>query len=287
MSQTTSITDPQLQALARAVETEEEGLRVVTARRTRLPYIDLCLAIEVLEARSFNVLEAFVLRAAHELHPVPTLPALAAMLGLDELFIITSWERLAEMGATMLDNEGRPHLTALGRESYLQGQLPPDATETELTVRYWAVSDTLEVVGADQDTHQHQDDAAAGVVSFPGFVAPSEAELEAAGRRAAHDNARLVTATLDAGLGVHQPEEGRTIGAVLSSDVACRGAVMCGLLVVQETLAMGNDEDTLTLRVEDLVTRRRQFDAEAILRRWMTEGRVTLADVASDHVGAM
>jgi hypothetical protein len=260
------------------VEAEETGLRVIAARLTTLPYVDTEATVEILEAQQFNVLEAFILRAAHELQPVPTLEALAAMLGLDPLFVDASWQHLVKMRAVSLAKDGTPRLTERGRDYYLQGQLPPAASEAALRFRYWVVSDKLVVSDASAPPEV---DAASGL-PFPGFVARGAAEQEAAADLALKDLPRLVAATDEAGLGLHQPEEGRTINAVSSWQVTHTGAAACAILVVQETLATEGEADTLMLRVVDLTGARRFFDVEAVLRRWMVEGRVTLNDLLGD-----
>lgn len=267
--------DDRLTALAASVEAEETGLRVVAARPAGLPYVDVEATIEILEARQFNILEAFILRAAHELRPVPALADLSAMLGLDPLFVNASWERLAEMGAVALSDEGTPRLTSQGERHYLEGQLPPAASEETLSLRYWVVSDRLVV--SDHDTLP-----GALSATFPGYMAQGETEREAAAGRALQVLAQVVAATEEAGLGLHQPEEGQTISAVAAWHVVGTGTAGCGVLVAQETLATGGDEDTLMLRVVDLDGRRRFYDAEAVLQRWIAEGRVTLQDLLGD-----
>lgn len=278
MPQTSSRADDRLTALAAAVEAEETGLRVIAARQAGLPYVDLQATVEILEARQFNILEAFMLRAAHGLQPVPTLVDLAAMLGLDPLFVNASWERLAEMQAVSLGDEGKPQLTSRGQDYYLQGQLPPAATEEELRLRYWAVSDQL-VISDQSESHD------AVPAAFPGYVVQSAAEQEAAAGRAVNELSRLVKATEEAGLDLHRPEEGQTISAVSSWQVTSRGAVACVVLVAQETLATGGDGDTLLLRVLDVARGRRHYDVEAVLRRWIAEGRVTLRDLLTGDGG--
>jgi hypothetical protein len=54
--------------------------------------------------------------------------------------------------------------------------------------------------------------------------------------------------------------------------------------VVQETLATGIDADTVMLRAVDTASGRRFFDVEAVLKRWMAEGRVTLRDLLGDQL---
>jgi hypothetical protein len=283
-SENVSPAEARLAALAEGVEAEETGLRVVAARLASLPYVDLEATVEIREARQFNVLEAFILRAAHELQPAPTLDGLAAMLGLDPLFVHASWKRLAEMGAVTLLDGVTPRLTTQGEDYYLQGQLPPSSSEAQLSLRYWAVSDQLVVLDPDAGEVEIPADDVSAPAAFPGYVVQGEREREVAAGRALTDLKRLIAATEEGGLGLHQPEDGLTIHTVSSWQAVRAGVAACAVLVVQETLATGIDADTVMLRAVDTASGRRFFDVEAVLKRWMAEGRVTLRDLLGDQL---
>lgn len=283
-SENVSPAEARLAALAEGVEAEETGLRVVAARLASLPYVDLEATVEIREARQFNVLEAFILRAAHELQPAPPLDDLAAMLGLDPLFVHASWQRLAEMDAVTLLDGAAPQLTVQGEDYYLQGQLPPSSSEAQLSFRYWAVSDQLVVLDHEEGEISNAAEEVSTPAAFPGYVVQGEHEREVAAGRALTDLKRLIAAIEEAGLGLHQPDDGLTIHAVSSWQAVRAGVVACAVLVVQETLATGMDADTVMLRAVDTTSGRRFFGVEAVLKRWMVEGRVNLRDLLGDQL---
>lgn len=271
MSQTSSHADPRLAHVVEALRAEEAALQVVAARIYTVPYMDVHVIVEVREDRQFNILEEFILRAAHELQPRPTLEGLAGMLGLDPLFVEASWRKLDAMRAVALGAGQTVELTDRGREYYLQGQLPPVSLEEEFDLRYWFVGDSLVpagriprspapdpvLPGCDPEDDDEQISSLAGVMS---------------------DVQRIISFTSDAGMGLHQPEEGRGIHAVSNWRIVTTGVAPVALLVVQDTHTDAGGEARLSLRMFDPVSGRRDFASEATLQRWLKDGRVTLRD---------
>jgi hypothetical protein len=270
MFESSSHIDPRLQEVMRSVEEEEIGLRVVSAELYNLPYIDIQVTIEILEARAFNILEEFILRAAHMLQPQPTREGLAAMLGLDRLFVDASWQRLAEMEAVVVAEAETLCLTEQGRDFYLQGQLPPASHSETLDLRYQVITDQLAVSDSEVE-------ASEPAPLLPGYLAFEETQQEEAVEAVVSDLSRIIAATREAGLSLHVPEDGRTISSITARSITDRGQVSCALLVVQDTLVPAESEDNISLRIVDPKSRRRNFAVEEVLRAWIDEGRVTLA----------
>ncbi|MCJ7736153.1 MAG: hypothetical protein MUQ10_02415, partial [Anaerolineae bacterium] len=250
----------------------ETGLRVVSAGVYTVPYADVHVIVEVLADRQLNILEEFILRAAHELHPSPTLDGLAAMLGLDPLFVEASWRKLDAMQAVALGAGQTLNLTDRGREYYLQGQLPPASLEEELDLRYWFISDDL--VPADRIPRSPAPDEI-----LPGCNLLDEDEQMAALSRVITDVQRVISVTVAAGLELHQPDAGQAIHAVRNWQLSATGVAPVGLLIVQDSLAAAGQEDSLALRVVDLASGRRDFIVETVLQGWVDAGKVTLRDL--------
>jgi len=272
MSQTSSRVDPRLAEVVEAVEAEEAGLQVISARVYTVPYADVHVIVEILADRQFNILEEFILRAAHELRARPTLDGLAAMLGLDSLFVEASWRKLDAMQAVTLGEGGTLALTDLGREFYLQGRLPPAWLEEELDLRYWFVSDAL--VPADRIARSPAPDEI-----LPGCSFEDEDTQMAALSRVITDVQRIISATVEAGLGLHQPDVGKAIHGVRNWRLSATGVAPVGLLIVQDALAPAGQEDGVALRVVDPTSGRRDFAVETVLQGWAEAGKVTLRDL--------
>jgi len=272
MSQTSSHVDPRLTEVVEAVEAEETGLRVISARVYTVPYADVHATIEILADRQFNILEEFIMRAAHELHARPTLGGLATMLGLDPLFVEASWQKLDAMQAVALGVGETLTLTDRGREFYLQGQLPPASLEEELDLRYWFVSDAL--VTAGRIPRSPAPDAI-----LPGCSFEDEDEQMAALARVITDVQRIISVTVGAGLGHHQPDEGKVIHDVRNWRLSATGVAPVGLLIAQDRVAPAGQEDSVALRVVDPASGRRDFAIEMVLQGWVDAGKVTLRDL--------
>ena len=272
MSQTSSHVDPRLTDLAREIEAAETGLRVISGRVYTVPYADVHAIVEVLADRQFNILEEFILRAAHELNPRPTLGGLAAMLGLDPLFVEASWRKLDAMQAVALGGGETLTLTDRGRQFYLQGQLPPISLEEELDLRYWFVSDNLVPAGRIPRSPAPDE-------ILPGCSHEDEDEQMATLARVLTDVQRVISVTVEAGLGLHQPDAGREIHAVRNWRLLATGVAPVGLLIVQDSQAAAGQEDDVALRVVDLASGRRDFAVETVLQGWVDAGKVTLRDL--------
>ncbi len=271
MSQTSSHVDPRLTDLVKMVEAEDTDLRVISSRVYTVPYADVHAIVEVLADRQFNILEEFILRAAHELDARPTLGGLAEMLGLDPLFVEASWRRLDAMQAVALGAGETLTLTDRGREFYLQGQLPPASLEEELDLRYWFISDDL-VPAARIRRNSASDEI------LPGCSFEDEDKQMAALARVITDVQRVISVTVEAGLGLHQPDAGKEIHAVRNWRLSTTGLAPVGLLIVQDSLAAGR-EGNLALRVVDVASGRRDFAVETVLQGWVDAGKVTLRDL--------
>ena len=126
---------PELTGIARDIEAGAVGLQVVAARQFRYPVYQSVLELEVTEPRRFNVLEEFMLRAALELDPLPTLADLAQAFGLDYIFLEKTFHDLQIIGVVTVDPEKRLLITPAGRKFYHERQIPnPPRTEKTIAL---------------------------------------------------------------------------------------------------------------------------------------------------------
>lgn len=272
MFEISSRPDPRLQDLANGIEDEEIGLRVTSAQVYNLPYIDLEVNVEVCKAQPFNILEEFILRAAHTLQPPPTLDALTAMMGIDRLFLDASWQKLVKLNAVDTTDGQRMRLTENGRTYYLQGQLPPDSRLETLSLRYQPITRQLAVTDAGPEESE-------SAPLLPGYLVEQEPSPEEVSRAIADDLDQIIAAAKHAGLELHAPEDGQVIRSVRDWSITAQGQISRAVLVVQDTVAPGESEDNVSLRVLAPMSGRRDFSVETILGAWLDEGRVKLANL--------
>jgi len=273
MSQTSSQPDPRVDVLAASVQAAEPDLHVQGGRVCAVPYADVTAVVEVLVDRQLNILEEFILRAAHELDPAPTLPDLAAMLGLDPLFVETSWQRMETLDAVTFGAGGAVQLTELGETFYAKGQLPPTAIEETLDLRYWAATDGLEI--ADGLPRSAGPD-----VLLPGLGLEDEDGVMAALSRAVTDAERVAGLTVTVGMDLHLPDEGRALSEVKSWSVAVSGTVSVALLVVAQGEPSGGQN--VSFRALDLASGSRDLQLESVLEGLLAEGNMDLADLLAE-----
>jgi len=133
---------PVLQDEAKEIEKRSPGITVLGAREFRYPVQQLQCRVAYEIHSKLNLLQRFVLRAYEELVPPPSPEELAAALGLDPIFIITTlndlltWQLLSK-------HTGSITLTEEGRKTLL---LETRAQESHEAIRYMlqdALLDTL------------------------------------------------------------------------------------------------------------------------------------------------
>lgn len=130
--------DPNLSSLAQQIEQQNPGLSVLVARQFRLAVRQTPLEVAISEPRKFNVLEEFVLRAAIEFVPPPTLKELADLLGLDEVFVKSTATNLASLETLEVGANGEITIAPQGRSFFDRGGV----SESQVRSIY-AVSDPL------------------------------------------------------------------------------------------------------------------------------------------------
>lgn len=115
---------PVLQGIADEIEEQTPGLFVIAAQQFCYTVVQALVDLWITEPRRFNVLEEFILRAAADLDPSPSLRELAEVLGLDFIFLEKTFSDLETLNAVSCGEDGRIALTALGRTYYEDGQVP-------------------------------------------------------------------------------------------------------------------------------------------------------------------
>jgi len=266
--QPTSVIDERLAEIVADIESREIGLRVVSACVYKLPYVRMAATLLVQNPRRFNVLEEFVLRAAFELDPRPTRRELAALLGLDDLFVRATCQSLEQMEAIEVDDQDRLRLTSKGREFYQQGRIPRPPERKAIKLAYQGVTGEIAVWKPLPETED-------GLSILPGLLDQDSNELEAAAM-ASVTLQQVIDCTGAAGLGLHLPDEGRVIAGVEAVTAEECGEYPCGVLVVQDTVVQARQADNVFVRAFNLSTGSRDFALEHVLAGWLQEERIRL-----------
>lgn len=129
--------EPQMQKWVDEIEAQSPGVSVLAARQFRYSMCQIPLEVTITEPRRFNVLEEFVLRAGIELNPPPTEDELAAVLGLDLVFVQNTTANLRALQT--LEVASTITVTPQGRQFYQQGSVP----QPPIKVQIYAVADPL------------------------------------------------------------------------------------------------------------------------------------------------
>ena len=200
LASSTKQIDANLSSLAKQIEKQNPGLSVLVARQFRLAVRQTPLEVTISEPRKFNVLEEFILRAAIEFVPTPTLTELADLLGLDEIFVKSTATNLASLGTLEVPATGGITIAPQGRDFFDRGGI----SQSEVRSLY-AVSDPL-----DQTLTFNFEPLVAETLDLPDLADLVFLEHQIA------DLANLTIAEIQpliqaSGLGIHVPEAGKIV----------------------------------------------------------------------------
>jgi hypothetical protein len=192
--------DPNLSSLAAKIEQQNPGLSVLAARQFRLAVRQTPLEVAVSEPRKFNVLEEFILRAAIEFVPVPTLAELADLLGLDEIFVKSTATNLVSLETLEIGARGEITIAPQGRNFFNCGGVSQSQVRS-----IYAVSDPL-----NRTVTFNFEPLAAETTDLPNLADFISLEHQIA------DFADLSIAEIQpliqaSGLGIHVPESGKIV----------------------------------------------------------------------------
>ncbi len=265
MFPTTTSVDPQLNDAADAVEAADATQHAVAGRVFRLPYVRLRARAALQNPRRFNILEEFVLRAATELSPAPNPAELAALFGLDPLFVDAALAQLEALKAVTRGRGGAVTLTAQGKQFAKAGQALQLAEHKVLSLLYRGGLEDLQLWSS-------QAAVPGDLAMLPGLL---ENERQGLGARAqaAVTPAAVIAATVAGGLGLHDPAEGRLLTGVDQVAVDDLGSLAVGVLVTQSLLT-GEGR----LRAIDLDSQEEWPELQARLDDWLKAGRVKFSD---------
>ena len=260
---TTTSVDPRLAEATAAVETASLAQRVLAARVFRLPYARLKARVAVQAPRRFNILEEFVLRAAAELTPPPTPAELAALLGLDALFVDSTLRQLetlqavAKGGGAAAVRTAPVTLTPQGKQFLAQGQALLAPEHKALTFIYRAGVEDLRLWAAPAVIE-------GDLPVLPGLTAEAREQLVAQAQ-AALKLPRVIAATEAAGLKLHIPAEGRSLTTVDQVALEDTSFAAVGVLVVQDVLTQ-----QVSVRALDPATQAADAVLQALLDKWLS-----------------
>ena len=129
--------DDNLKNLVDEIEAHSHSLSVLAAREFRYSLRQTPIEVSIKEARQFNVLEEFIIRAAIEFQPPPTEDELASVLGLDSVFIKTTTATLQSLQT--LSATSPLTVTPEGRSFYEKGFVP----QPPYPIQIHAITDPL------------------------------------------------------------------------------------------------------------------------------------------------
>ncbi|MBD2195662.1 MULTISPECIES: phospholipase D-like domain-containing protein [Calothrix] len=124
--------DKELRESVDKIERQSPSLSVLAARCFRYRVTQAVVQVTISESRKFNILEEFLLRAGIELQPPPTEDELAAVLGLDSIFIRSTTANLQGLNILTTASNCQIQITDQGREFYNIGSLPQEPKTKEI-----------------------------------------------------------------------------------------------------------------------------------------------------------
>lgn len=130
--------DANLKNIVTEIEAENPNLSVFAARQFRYNLLQNTIELTIREPRQFNILEEFIIRAGIEFETPPTADELAAILGLDSVFVNSTISTLQSLQT--LTVQSTITVTPEGRLFYEKGTVP----QPPYTVQIYAVTDYLE-----------------------------------------------------------------------------------------------------------------------------------------------
>lgn len=267
--------DARLSGVMEDCERSEIGVRVLAGRVFRIPYFVISLDVVIQVARRFNVLEEFVMRAAHEFASPPARMFVAGILGLDPIFVNSVCDNLQGLGV-LQNGENLICLTEKGRESYRLREVPQPPKRERVTFFYselaWGLTARrLKVISADTDSD---------------LVPASEMALETSdGTKLRPDSKALssiltldtiIDACSNAGLGHHLPSSGKRIVGFEQVNVDEVGQAGFGLLIARDSLTTSEVSDNVVIRVYDLSTGQRASSAEEWAENQIKSGMLNI-----------
>lgn len=200
LASSTKQIDANLIADVAKIEKQNPGLSVLAARQFRFCVRQTPLEVTVSEPRQFNVLEEFILRAAIQFVPAPTLTELAYLLGLDEVFVKTTATTLVSLEILDVSAAGKIGAAPGGREFFDTGAVSRSQIQS-----IYAVSDPL-----NQTLSFNFDALAAATLDLPNLADLVTLEHQIA------DIANLSITEIQplmqaSGLGIHVPSAGKIV----------------------------------------------------------------------------
>jgi hypothetical protein len=204
LASSTKQIDANLSSLAKQIEKQNPGLSVLVARQFRLAVRQTPLEVTVSEPRKFNVLEEFILRAAIEFVPTPTLKELADLLGLDEIFVKSTATNLVSLETLEVSATGGITIAPQGQDFFDRGGVSQSQVQS-----LYAVSDRL------NQTLTFNFEPLSAETSAETVDLPDLADLVSIEHQIA-DIADLTIAEIQpliqaSGLGIHVPESGKVV----------------------------------------------------------------------------
>lgn len=221
--------DKDLLSLAQQIEERSPGLEVLAARQFRYPVQQQQLSIQAEQYRKMNLLEKFLLRAAAEVFPAPSVKDLADALGIDPIFIDTTLKDLKDLQRITPTREGL-QITPEGSKSLFSEKLPEQVSET------WYLIQDL-VLDSATFTRQPLDESNEALEDLSPYV---KKDLTAFPAFEFH-LAELQTRLRESGLELHNPDEDRVVTKIVPAMPPERRWKTIAIFVLYDTLSESPD----------------------------------------------
>ncbi|MBD2451422.1 hypothetical protein H6G76_30725 [Nostoc sp. FACHB-152] len=194
--------DDNLKSLVDKIEAQSSSLSVLAARQFRYSLYQTPIEVTIKEARRFNLLEEFILRAGIEFNPPLTSDELATVLGLDPVFLRSTVITLQSLQVLAVNSQ--INVTSEGRLFYENGSVP----QPPYSLQIYGISDPLEEKNIFQ--YEPLDSFDKSLLALP--------DLADFVKNAIKDN-QINTLSIDelqqliqaSSLSLHNPEEGKVI----------------------------------------------------------------------------
>ncbi|HEY0752524.1 MAG TPA: hypothetical protein VGD98_00980 [Ktedonobacteraceae bacterium] len=227
---------PGLIAAARALEERSPGLHVLAARPFRYPVQQQKVTIRVDVSRKLNLFEKYMLRAALEISPPPSLEDVADAFGLDPIFIKSTLDGLVSL-QNITYTGGSLRVTAEGKKSLTDEHVPDDP----LYETWYFMQDM--VLGTSLFSPEPLEELDSGLEDLSTYLQRDLTQFPVFEFHLSELQTRLKSM----GLKLHNPEEGSTVTALRATGApeVCWKAV--DLFVFYDTLNEGT-EQTITFQ---------------------------------------
>jgi hypothetical protein len=233
----------ELRTQVEQIEKRSPGLRILAAGQFKYPVFQQELRIRVDTIRKLNLLEKYILRAATELSPPPSIAELAAMLEIDPVFFISVCDELSSRNHLEVSPEGI-HITADGLTALQQ-----QAVQEEPDYQTWYVVQDLLLGTTEFLRSSLEREANPAHAALPSLSALRAELYQTLTAFPPFEPAALsATEYRPLGLQAHEPESDRYVTEIVPSGTPQEWEKVIHLFVEHDPLRPAGEEVSLVVR---------------------------------------